>query len=50
MHESNLLELLLLELISFILKYLSDLKHTSDINNIWERKVNLERPKKVFSI
>ena len=48
MHESNLLELLPPELISFILKYLPDLKHASGINNIWEREVNLERPKRVI--
>uniref|UniRef100_U9T5T7 Uncharacterized protein n=1 Tax=Rhizophagus irregularis (strain DAOM 181602 / DAOM 197198 / MUCL 43194) TaxID=747089 RepID=U9T5T7_RHIID len=47
MHESNLLELLPSELISFILKYLPDLKHASGINDIWEREVNLEQPKKV---
>ena len=48
MHELNLLELLPPELISFILKYLPDLKHASGINNIWEREVNLERPKRVI--
>ncbi|CAB4414631.1 unnamed protein product [Rhizophagus irregularis] len=48
MHESNLLELLLPELISFILKYLPDLKHASGINDIWGREVNLERPKRVI--
>ncbi|UZO11533.1 uncharacterized protein OCT59_003097 [Rhizophagus irregularis] len=48
MHESNLLELLPSELISFILKYLPDLKHASGINDIWERGVNLERPKRVI--
>ena len=48
MHESNLLELLPSELISFILKYLPDLKHASGINDIWEREVNLERPKRVI--
>ena len=48
MHESNLLELLPPELISFILKYLPDLKHASGINDIWEREVNLERPKRVI--
>ena len=48
MHESNLLELLPLELISFILKYLLDLKHASGINDIWEREVNLERHKRVI--
>ena len=42
MHESNLLELLPPELISFILKYLPDLKHANGINDIWEREVNLE--------
>src|SRR4051794_14692936 len=47
MHTSNLLELLLPELIPFILKYLSgqDLKHVSNINDIWEREVNLEQTK-----
>ena len=34
MHKSNLLELLPRELISFILKYLPDLKHASSINDI----------------
>ncbi|GES74425.1 hypothetical protein GLOIN_2v1763772 [Rhizophagus clarus] len=48
MHESNLLELLPPELISFILKYLPDLKHASGINDIWEREVNHERPKRVI--
>ncbi|GES86471.1 hypothetical protein GLOIN_2v1763772 [Rhizophagus clarus] len=48
MHKSNLLELLPPELISFILKYLPDLKHASGINDIWEREVNLERPKRVI--
>jgi hypothetical protein len=44
MNASNLLELLLPELIPFILKYLSgqDLKHVSSINDIWKREVNLE--------
>ncbi|RGB22774.1 hypothetical protein C1646_775565 [Rhizophagus diaphanus] len=32
MHKSNLLDLLPPELISFILKYLPDLKHASDAN------------------
>ncbi|UZO27419.1 uncharacterized protein OCT59_019616 [Rhizophagus irregularis] len=48
MHELNLLELLPPELISFILKYLPDLKHASGINDIWEREVNLEWPKRVI--
>ncbi|PKY28172.1 hypothetical protein RhiirB3_444211 [Rhizophagus irregularis] len=48
MHTNNLLELLPPELISFILKYLPDLKHASGINDIWEREVNLERPKRVI--
>ena len=48
MHESNLLKFLPPELISFILKYLPDLKHASSINDIWKREVNLKRPKRVI--
>ena len=50
MHKSNLLKLLLPELISFILKYLPDLKHASGINDIWKREVNLEWLKRVILI
>src|SRR3954454_10259963 len=42
MHTANLLELLLPELLPFILKYLPewDLKNSRSINNIWEREAN----------
>jgi len=43
MYIVNLLELLLPELIPFILKYLpaQDLKNSRSINNIWEGEANL---------
>ena len=49
MHTDNLLNLLLLEIISFILKYLpeQELKNSRNINNIWEREVNLEWRKRM---
>jgi hypothetical protein len=49
MHTANLLELLPPELIPFILKYLSiqDLKKCCSINNIWEREVSLELPRRI---
>ena len=49
MHIDNLLDFLLLEIISFILKYLSEqeLKNSRSINNIWEREANLEWRKRM---
>ena len=49
MHIDNLLDLLLLEIISFILKYLpeQELKNSHSINNIWEREANLEWHKRM---
>ena len=43
MHTDNLLDLLLPEIISFILKYLTEqeLKNSRSINNIWEGEANL---------
>ena len=47
MHTANLLDQLLPELIPFILKYLpyQDLKNCC-INNVWEKEVSLELPKR----
>src|SRR6266496_986588 len=49
MHTDNLLDLLLPELIPYILKYLpeQDLKNSRSINNIWERETNLEWSKRM---
>ena len=49
MHTDNLLDLLLPEIISFILKYLpeQELKNSRSINNIWEREANLEWRKRM---
>ena len=49
MHTDNLLDLLPLELIPYILKYLpeQDLKNSRSINNIWERETNLEWSKRM---
>ena len=49
MYTDNLLDLLPLEIISFILKYLpqQELKHSRSINNIWEREANLEWHKRM---
>ena len=49
MHTDNLLDLLLPEIISFILKYLpeQELKNSRSINNIWEREANLELRKRM---
>ena len=49
MHTDNLLDLLLPEIISFILKYLpeQELKNSRSINNIWKREANLEWRKRM---
>ena len=49
MQKDNLLDLLLPEIISFILKYLpeQELKNSHSINNIFEREANLEQRKRM---
>ena len=49
MHTDNLLDLFPLEIITSILKYLpeQELKNSRNINNIWEREVNLEWHKRM---
>ena len=49
MHTDNLFDLLPLELIPYILKYLpeQDLKNSRSINNIWKREANLEWTKRM---
>ncbi|GES83078.1 hypothetical protein GLOIN_2v1790945 [Rhizophagus clarus] len=49
MHTDNLLDLLPSEIITSILKYLSEqeLKNSRSINNIWEREANLEWHKRM---
>src|SRR5579871_6261651 len=49
MHASKLLELLPPELIASILEYLpdQDLRNARNINNVWEKEVNLERSKRI---
>jgi hypothetical protein len=44
MHTDNFLDLLLSELIPFILKYLPEqyLENSCSINNIWKNEANLE--------